>query len=151
MIDELNRLNEQFYRLYGRLHENEMLMSKEQVDEIRRILLDNYRREYDLIFLKNDIEYKNKKFDLKQRSSVFISRIWRHFIFWRRCNIPAEIAIREIDLAADELFGRKIAELEKLEAAKANSAVATPPTTDKKTTKDKATTAAITPPTTNGR
>ena len=115
MLDDLEKLNEQIYRLYGSLYENSELLTKEQAEYTAKCLFIGYKAEYELIALRAEIEYKTDRFAVNEKRKALIPRRWRRFIFWKKKNRSADILLRELSQELEGDFAQREQALEKSE------------------------------------
>lgn len=115
MLDDLEKLNEQIYRLYGSLYENSELLTKEQAEYTAKCLFVGYKSEYELIALRAEIEYKTERFAVNEKRKALIPRRWRKFIFWKKKNRSADILLRELNQELEGNFAKREIALEKSE------------------------------------
>ena len=71
MLNELGRLNEQFFKFYGDIRENTENLSRKQLDFMQEKLFEQYKLEYSKIALEKDIEDKSAITSLKLRYGGF--------------------------------------------------------------------------------
>lgn len=106
MIKELGELNEKFYELYGRLHENGELLTPKQAALMADNLLAQYKAEYELLALKTGIEEAKELYTIKQRRGTLIPHRWR-FLFWRKENYAAQTIDKEIQAEITRYFNER--------------------------------------------
>ena len=110
MLDDLHELNESFYSLYGRLHENEMLLSKKQAEYIADKAFDLYKREYALLLKKHMPTYESAVFAAEERAAAVIPHVpcWFARIFLRRrMNRAADLIVREVEKAVRQEHAKR--------------------------------------------
>ena len=61
-LKQLKQLNECIYELYGRLYENEELLTKKQTDYIADKLFEAYKQEYGVLALNAEPETAGEAF-----------------------------------------------------------------------------------------
>ena len=118
MINELKQLNECIYELYGRLYENEELLTKKQTDYMADKLFEVYKQEYGVLALNAEPETAGEAFAAKERRRLLVPYVPGRFarIFLRRrTNAVAKLILREVREAAERAFAERTA---KLDAAK---------------------------------
>ena len=118
MINELKQLNECIYELYGRLYENEELLTKKQTDYMADKLFEVYKQEYGVLALNAEPETAGEVFAAKERRRLLVPYVPGRFarIFLRRrTNAVAKLILREVREAAERAFAERTA---KLDAAK---------------------------------
>lgn len=121
MLDELKQLkqlNECIYELYGRLYENEELLTKKQTDYMADKLFEVYKQEYGVLALNAEPETAGEVFAAKERRRLLVPYVPGRFarIFLRRrTNAVAKLILREVREAAERAFAERTA---KLDAAK---------------------------------
>ncbi len=108
MLNELGRLNELFFRLYGEVYENTELLSKKQADYMMERLFEQYKSEYLKLFIEKDIDDKQALFVLKKRRKGYVPF---SFLFWK--NKAFKLFRSQITKELDEYFNYKFEELEK--------------------------------------
>lgn len=94
MIKELGELNEKFYELYGRLHNNKSLLAikPEQIQYMATALFNQYKAEYKLLAMRAEIREQRELYDAELRHAVLVPRK-RFFLFRNRAmkQLDAEI------------------------------------------------------------
>lgn len=118
MLDDLKQLNERIYELYGRLYENEELLTKKQTDYMADKLFEAYKQEYGVLALNAEPETAGEVFAAKERRRLLVPYVPGRFarIFLRRrTNAVAKLILREVREAAERAFAERTA---KLDAAK---------------------------------
>ena len=118
MLDDLKQLNERIYELYGRLYENEELLTKKQTDYMADKLFEAYKQEYGVLALNAEPETAGEAFAAKERRRLLVPYVPGRFarIFLRRrTNAVAKLILREVREAAERAFAERTA---KLDAAK---------------------------------
>lgn len=118
MLDDLKQLNERIYELYGRLYENEELLTKKQTDYMADKLFEAYKQEYGVLALNAEPEMAGEAFAAKERRRLLVPYVPGRFarIFLRRrTNAVAKLILREVREAAERAFAERTA---KLDAAK---------------------------------
>ena len=127
MLDELKKLNERIYELYGRLYENEELLTKKQTDYIADKLFEAYKQEYGVLALNAEPDMAGEAFAAKERRRLLVPYVpkWLARIFLRkRTNAAAKLILREVREAAERAFAERTA---KLDAASAEEEEAEQP------------------------
>lgn len=83
MIKELGELNEQIYKLYGRLNANKSLLAlmPDQIKYIATVLFTQYKAEYKLLLLRSEISEKRALYDAEVRHYNLVPR--KRFFFFR--------------------------------------------------------------------
>ena len=71
MLNEIGRLNEQFFEFYGAIRENTENLSRKQLDFMQEKLFEQYKLEYSKIALEKEIEDKSTITSLKLRYGGF--------------------------------------------------------------------------------
>lgn len=115
MLDELKKLNERIYELYGRLYENEELLTKKQTDYIADKLFEAYKQEYGVLALNAEPETAGEAFAAKERRRLLVPYVpkWLARIFLRkRTNAAAKLILREVREAAERAFAERTAKLD---------------------------------------
>ena len=115
MLDELKKLNERIYELYGRLYENEELLTKKQTDYIADKLFEAYKQEYGVLALNAEPETASEAFAAKERRRLLVPYVpkWLARIFLRkRTNAAAKLILREVREAAERAFAERTAKLD---------------------------------------
>lgn len=115
MLDELKKLNERIYELYGRLYENEELLTKKQTDYIADKLFEAYKQEYGVLALNAEPETAGEAFAAKERRRLLVPYVpkWLARIFLRkRTNAAAKLILREVRDAAERVFAERTAKLD---------------------------------------
>ena len=118
MLDELKQLNERMYELYGRLYENEELLTKKQSDYMADKLFEAYKQAFGVLVLNAEPETAGAEFTAKERRKRLVPYVPGRFarIFLRRrTNAVAKLILREVREAAERAFAERTA---KLDAAK---------------------------------
>lgn len=121
MTDGLKELNERFYSLYGRLYENQELLTKKQSDYMAERLFEQYKQEYAQLLVETEPERAKAAFLARERCKVFVPYVpgWlARWLLGRRMNRAAELLLREVHERADRAFDERAAELDD-EAAEA--------------------------------
>lgn len=106
MINELRKLNEKFYELYGRLYENNELLTAKQRELMANNLLLQYKSEYELLQQKTGIDKAREQYTVKQRRGMLIPKCFR-FLFWKKKNYAAEQIDREIKAEITKYFDER--------------------------------------------
>lgn len=117
-LKQLKQLNECIYELYGRLYENEELLTKKQTDYMADKLFEAYKQEYGVLALNAEPETAGEAFAAKERRRLLVPYVPGRFarIFLRRrTNAVAKLILREVREAAERAFAERTA---KLDAAK---------------------------------
>ncbi len=115
MLDELKKLNERIYELYGRLYENEELLTKKQTDYIADKLFEAYKQEYGVLALNAEPDTAGEAFAAKERRRLLVPYVpkWLARIFLRkRTNAAAKLILREVREAAERAFAERTAKLD---------------------------------------
>ena len=121
MLDELKQLNDRIYELYGRLYENEELLTKKQTDCIADKLYEAYKQEYAILVLNAEPETSCARFRAKTRRNLLVPYVPGRLARWllrRRINTSAELILREVRAAAERAFAERIAKLNAVQAEK---------------------------------
>lgn len=119
MLDELKKLNERIYELYGRLYENEELLTKKQTDYIADKLFEAYKQEYGVLALNAEPDTAGEAFAAKERRRLLVPYVpkWLARIFLRkRTNAAAKLILREVRDAAERAFAERTAKLDAAQA-----------------------------------
>ena len=119
MLDELKKLNERIYELYGRLYENEELLTKKQTDYIADKLFEAYKQEYGVLALNAEPDTAGEAFAAKERRRLLVPYVpkWLARIFLRkRTNAAAKLILREVREAAERAFAERTAKLDTAQA-----------------------------------
>lgn len=119
MLDELKKLNERIYELYGRLYENEELLTKKQTDYIADKLFEAYKQEYGVLALNAEPETAGEAFAAKERRRLLVPYVpkWLARIFLRkRTNAAAKLILREVRDAAERVFAERTTKLDAAQA-----------------------------------
>lgn len=114
MLKELKKLNECIYELYGRLYENEELLTKKQTDYMADKLFEAYKQEYGVLALNAEPETAGEVFAAKERRRLLVPYVPGRFarIFLRRrTNAVAKLILREVREAAERAFAERTAKL----------------------------------------
>lgn len=110
-LDKLYKLNEKFYNLYGRLHENFVLFDDEKTRQIFAAnLLEQYKAEYALLKIETETVDEPLIYEALLRHNALVPR--RRFIFFR--NRAQKLIDREVMFELDEFFRKKEQALERL-------------------------------------
>lgn len=117
MKQETDKLHEEYYKKFGRLHSSQNLLSSEIYNEMANNLLEEYRTEYELMNLRDQSETERTKYELETRNGWIIPRFFRRFIFWKRPNRAADQINRELAVQINEYFNKRERALERLIAA----------------------------------
>lgn len=115
MLDELKKLNERIYELYGRLYENEELLTKKQTDYIADKLFEAYKQEYGVLALNAEPDTAGEAFAARERRRLLVPYVpkWLARIFLRkRTNAAAKLILREVREAAERAFAERTAKLD---------------------------------------
>ena len=100
MFKSVDKLNKEFYALYGDFVENKDSMPAEQRDVMSKTLLKRYKRAYKLLEMREEYE-------LNLRMDQFIPRTWRFLFFRRRYNRAAELSGAIIAEEVERYFREK--------------------------------------------
>lgn len=84
MIQELKELNDNFYELAGQLYENKVMLSDEMFGYMQKVILEQYRLEYELLAAEGRIEPERKVFAAEIRHGLLAPAKRRTILFWRR-------------------------------------------------------------------
>lgn len=91
----LDELNEEFYRLAGRLYENIELLPEPLYKYISARLMERYKEEYSLFELEHDREIRKQRFRRKQR---YAYAPWK-FLFFKNRAAKEDIADFRLEFA----------------------------------------------------
>ena len=120
MIDELKELNRKFYELYGDFRESKDLLTEEQRQYTAKKLLEQYKNEYEMLDLQNEIEREKKMYVLRLKYAELVPRVRRPFPWFRRkYNTAAHLIAREVAAQVESIWleqEEKIAEQERANA-----------------------------------
>lgn len=83
MIEELGKLIDSFCRQYGIVEDNKEILSKQQYELMLNNLLAQYKAEYKLLLLRNEIKEKRALYDAELRYYMLVPRK-RFFLFRNR-------------------------------------------------------------------
>ncbi len=120
MLDDIRELNETFYELYGRLHENKLFLPQKQIDYINQVLLAEYKAEYARISSENEIERLSENFSVKLRRKALVPKRWWLF---RKKNRAAQLIEDEVRAAIEAYFAAKEAEIAEMRKTQAETPV----------------------------
>lgn len=114
-LTELRALNEKFYDLYGRLHENEELFmgDKKALDRFKANLFEQYKVEYELLLIKFETIEKPALYEAEVRHDMLVPR--KRFIFFR--NRARKLIDNEVICELDRYFAEREEKLRKQEEA----------------------------------
>lgn len=114
-LEELRILNEAFYKLYGRLHENEELFmgDKKALDWFKAKLFEQYKVEYELLLIKFETIEKPALYEAEVRHDMLVPR--KRFIFFR--NRARKLIDNEVICELDRYFAEREEKLRKQEEA----------------------------------
>lgn len=105
MLDGIDALNKRFYALYGELFGNKEILTGEQRDLMAAKLLKLYKREYDVLEMRTEIERAREEYMLRLRNEAYIPRSWRFLgIFRRKYNRAAALAGAQIAKEVERYF-----------------------------------------------
>ena len=114
MESKLHELNEKFYALYGRLYENAELLTREQSEYMAKVLLQQYKDEYEILAARESIERERELYALRLKAAQMIPRTWRFlFFFKRKYNYAAQLIGREVDEEVERFFEEQAARIER--------------------------------------
>ncbi len=103
MIEALNELHEEFFRLFGRLYFNSEFLSKEQYDSMAKKLSMQYEVEYKLLLRRCLLEREKEKYEIRHKEKEFMPVALR-FLFWKRKSRMAELIENEVQADAEVFF-----------------------------------------------
>jgi hypothetical protein len=103
MIDELDKLNSQFYRLYGDLHGNKEFLTEEQAIYIGKALFDAYKSEYELLKIRDEITKRSEMYNLNLE---YVGKVPKRRL-WLFPNRAAKIAEEAAERELEEYFAEK--------------------------------------------
>jgi hypothetical protein len=103
MTSELKELNEEYYSLYGRLHENKELLTEEQSDFIAKKLFETYKAEYEVLYLRAEMDRREKLYALNLEYGGKVPK--RRF--WLFPNRAAKVAEARAEIELEEYFAEK--------------------------------------------
>jgi hypothetical protein len=112
IVEELNKLNERFYALYGRLHQYRENLSKEQYDLMLKRIYETYRSEYERMQMRCEIDLAREEYELNVRRGILMPRrrwSWRHF--HRMPNYAAVIIENAVDAETERYFAERESEI----------------------------------------
>ena len=114
-LEELHELNEKFYKLYGRLHENEELFmgDKKALDWFKAKLFEQYKVEYEVLQIKFETIEKPALYEAEVRHDMLVPR--KRFIFFR--NRAQKLIDNEVICELDRYFAEREEKLRKQEEA----------------------------------
>ncbi len=151
-LDELKKLNEKFYELYGRLHENEELLGDAaQLKLFRQNLFEQYKAEYNLFKIKYETAEGPALYEAQVRHDILIPR--RNCLIFR--NRARKLIDGEIKCEQEEFFAKREKKLKDSKAAlgllkakldKADGKPSEPATTSAESDKKSPAPATSTPP-----
>ncbi len=98
-MERLTAINEQLYKLYGRVYNNKQFLTKKQYSYLTSCLFDQYVVEYKKFYLEKRIEDKQIIFNKKQNGKC---RIPHKFLFFK--NKVARLYINIIKKEVEEYF-----------------------------------------------
>lgn len=98
-MQDLEKLNKTFYKLYGDLSENEEFLTKKQSDTMSNFLLKQYITEYLKIALDKEISDRKLIYELKTEARYYIPK--RIIFFYNKLG---KIIAKEIKKQAFEYF-----------------------------------------------
>lgn len=100
MTEELKELNESYYELVGKLHENKEMLSEEMFQYMQSVILEQYRLDYRLLMAEGKIDPERKIFAADLLYDHLVPQRRKSIFFWRRkWNFAAQQLMRE---TADE-------------------------------------------------
>lgn len=91
-MDRFKDLNEQFYILYGDLHESKIFLSEKQFKYMQAKLFEQYEIEFEKLFLDKITYDKFEIFNLKRRKA---KKVPKTFLFFK--NKLSKILIKLIE------------------------------------------------------
>ena len=114
-LEELRLLNEAFYKLYGRLYENEPLFlgDKKAVDRFKANLFEQYEAEYRVLKIKFETIEKPALYQAEVRHDILVPR--KRLIFFR--NRAQKLIDNEVICELDRYFAEREKKLEKQQEA----------------------------------
>lgn len=139
MREKIEKLNEDYFRLFWRLENNKKGLSKAQYEKAQEVLFKQYEREYNLLndtegleldkqlaelaLLRDkqetEIEIQEKTSDQEQKEKKErlipndLPRRW--WQFRARPNYAKQLAAEEVQLEVDMYFGKRESELEQVQ------------------------------------
>lgn len=109
-IEELKKLNEKFYELFGRLHENHQLLNSVKAYEfLGAKIFEQYKAEYELLRIRFESEEKPELYREQVKRNILVPR--NRFIFFR--NRARKLIYREVMLQLDKYFREREEVLER--------------------------------------
>ena len=117
MKQETDKLHEEYYKKFGRLHSGKDVLSPAIYDEISNNLLKEYKTEYKIMHMSDQTETERTIYEIETRNSSLIPRFFRRFIFWKRPNLAADQINRETSVKVNDFFNKREVALERLIAS----------------------------------
>ncbi len=109
-LDDIGELYDRFYRLYGELYGNRMLLDNAKTyNYMGAQLFEQFRQEYERLIMQADIAEKDELYAMRLRHNAYVPR--RRWIFRNRAAKQSE---REIMQEITEYFRRREEALERL-------------------------------------
>ena len=116
-LEELGKLNEKFYELYGNLSENRKFLGDNKTYQLFSTnLLEQYKAEYEILKIRFETIEKPKLYAAQVRHGELVPR--NHFFFFR--NRAKKLIDNEILLELDKYFNEREKALERLISALEN-------------------------------
>ena len=100
-MEKILALNDQFYKLYAELSENEEFLTRKQSDVMGSCLLKQYQIEFTKVALEKEINDKTEIFELQLRSKHYIPK--RTLFFY---NELGKLIAKEIREEAKEYYAK---------------------------------------------
>lgn len=114
IIERLGELQEEYFQKSGKLYKYAELLGP-LYEYMTKDVLNVYKKESELFLREAALEQKEKDYELTCKEDKLMPA--RRGLFRRRRNKPADIIYREVWTKAEEMFNRRTAALERLEAA----------------------------------
>ncbi len=102
-IDEIKRLNDEFFKLYSDVYENRNFLGQQQVDYMQSKLYDTYVEQFSLLHLRHLVAHKEERFKLQENCAVRFPRT-RRFLWWHKENESARLIAQEVQQDAEKYF-----------------------------------------------
>lgn len=119
MKEKTDELHTRYYKKFTHLESNKMLLTSDIYEEIAKNLLEEYRTEYKIMRLSDDIENGREIYSLTVRGNALIPKPRRRFLlfFHRKSNYAADLIDREMLHEITKFFERRERALQLLESA----------------------------------